>query len=201
MQKLTLFVDLGGFVPRKINESGIIAGSCPDARACVWSRGAVRAIDGPNSFASGINNRGDVVGGRFDENGPLNAFIVDRKGRLTDLGSAGVADDINDKGVISGWERGIDSSAAASVEGVLLSLGGEPSTTSGVNASGWVLVNGEGFASVRNPLKRVRVSLAPEGAADAVDINDHGDIVGVADGGDGMPHIVIWRLRGANPPR
>jgi uncharacterized membrane protein len=189
------FITLGRFAPAAINNSGEIAGNCPDpVRACVWRRGVVRPIAGPNTFASGINDKGDVAGGSFDpEEGPLNAFVISRRGKITDLGP-GVADDINNRGDVSGWESGIDSSAAMWVKGLLVPLGGEPSSTAAINASGWVLVNGEGFASAINRRRRRGVALAPEGAAEAIDINDRGEIVGLADVGSGVAHIVIWRL-------
>jgi hypothetical protein len=193
------FLDLGRFIPAAINERGDIAGFCVDAlRACVWRRGALRPIAAPLSFAFGINDRGDVVGGSFDADGaPLDAFIVRGNGRVVNLGT-GRPDDINNHGVVSGWMPGIENSSAAMwVDGVFMLLAGEPSITSGVNASGWVLVNREGFASARNARTGAVIELAPQGAAEAADINDRGEIVGTADLGTGRSHIVIWRLRGA----
>jgi hypothetical protein len=119
--------------------SGEIAGSCTDTRhSCVWSRDVVRVVAGTGTYLSGINDTGDVVGGTFiEEEGPLNAFIISRRGMLTDLGP-------------------------------------------GVNAR-----------------TRAGVSLAPEGAALAADINDRGEIVGLTHDEEGNSQIVIWRLHGS----
>ena len=68
------------------------------------------------------------------------------------------------------------------------------SAPDGVNASGWVLVNREGFASARNTRARRGIALAPEGGALATAINNRGDIVGLADDGSGNVQVVMWRL-------
>jgi uncharacterized membrane protein len=189
------FRDLGSLIPVAINNRGEIAGSCGKTRpACVWYRGVIRVVGGPNTYVSAINDRGDVVGGTFDLDGPLDALLINRKGTVVNLGP-GVADDVNNARIVSGWESGIDSSAAAWVNGTLVSLGNEPSSTSAVNASGWVLISSEGFGFVRNVRTGASASLMPE-SADPVDINDRGEIVGVAHDEEGNSRMVIWRLHG-----
>ena len=189
------FRDLGSLIPVAINNRGEIAGSCRETRRpCVWYRGATRVVGGPIMYVSAINDRGDVVGGTFDLEGPLDALMISRKGTVVNLGP-GVAIDVNNARIVAGWESGIDSSAAAWVNGTLVSLGNEPSSTMAVNASGWVLISSEGFASARNVRTGASASLMPD-SADAVDINDRGEIVGVAFDEEGNSRMVIWRLHG-----
>ena len=106
------FTDLGDFLPRAINDHGVIAGDCEFRYPCTGPAGAIRRLpivsDGENmrGWASGINKRGEVVGAVFVPDEGYRAALWTRRGALVRLGGASgdtaYARDINDRGEIVG---------------------------------------------------------------------------------------------------
>ncbi len=104
-------VVLGGTEGNAINNSGEVAGSF--AGATVWTKDGVRlsAPTNDSSVAEGINDRGDVVGVRWDSvrGAPVQAFFWSRSSeRLIDLAPGlpfSQALDINDQNEVVGTVR------------------------------------------------------------------------------------------------
>ena len=204
--------DLGSFFPTAINNRREMAGSCGDTgQACVMRKGVITRLASDALFADGlsINARGDVVGYSSDDIdwGPWRALLWPRQGGVIDLGE-GYAYDINDRGTIAGRRFFITFDENGDPVGhsfarVWTKTGPiEPRTgnlAAAINAQGWVLVNTwGGNAYVWDPRTRARVTLTSSlgHATYAIDINDRGHIVGLAEtGGQGPDHVVIWRLR------
>lgn len=118
--------DLGGFggsfgtVAADVNDAGLVVGhsstSLPNnpSRAFIWKQGRMTdlgTLDGPESFARGINNLGQMVGystylpDTGKPNQPVHAFLW-QDWLMYDLGAQGgtnsQANDINDSGLIVG---------------------------------------------------------------------------------------------------
>ena len=204
--------DLGSFFPNAINNRREMAGSCGDTgQACVMRKGVITQLASDAFFADGlrINARGDVVGYSSDDIdfGPWRALLWPRQGGVIDLGE-GFAYDINDRGTIAGrrffltFDENGDPVGHSFARVWTKSGAIEPQTGNlavAINAQGWVLVNTwGGNAYAWNPRTRARVILNSSfgRATSAIDINDGGDIVGLAETGGGSPdHVVIWRLR------
>jgi probable HAF family extracellular repeat protein len=117
-------VDLGGLggaysSARDINSQGQIVGECETTsgvytvyHACIWQHGAWTDLLVPSasSYASAINDRGEVAGAFVTETG-WHAFLW-RDGGAVDLGVLGGAQDassgaaINNRGQVVGWATG-----------------------------------------------------------------------------------------------
>ena len=156
------------------------------------------------SFARGVNNPGDIVGGYFDDDGNEHGFLL-RKNVLTVIdvpfaGSLGTQlNGINDSGVMVGaW---VDS--AFTVHGFIYQNGafthypGALDTDPfGINSQGHVAGNwdtdqstvGHGFVFTHGQMFSIDVpDAAPDGTA-ANGINDRGQIVGGYVDLQGNPH-------------
>lgn len=204
--------DLGSFIPTAINDRGDMVGSCPTG-ACVMRDGAITRLisnNEMNTWATAINAKGDVVG-IFEEDldwGPWRALFWPRNGGVIDLGAA-IANDINDRRTIVGrsqepiteGEEGVPSIARVWTQDGAADLIGNDAIS--VNAREWVLVNAYGqYASVWNFRTKARVILNSSYGRSTIglDMNDRGDVVGLADSGAhteyGFPieHVVIWRV-------
>ncbi|GHJ47483.1 hypothetical protein Cs7R123_48250 [Catellatospora sp. TT07R-123] len=116
-------VDLGllpgttGSIAADINEAGVVVGnsSTPNgpgqySRAFRWENGVMQdlgSLGGQKSFASGINNKGWIVGGStLAGEGVYHAFLWKPGQGMVDIGPLGthsIADDINDSGVVTGY--------------------------------------------------------------------------------------------------
>lgn len=89
-----------------INEPGTAVGSNLDGHACVWEKGEEVELDGGWSSASGINNRGQIVGWSATTG---HGFLW-TKGVAADLGTLGgghsYAADINNRSQVVGSSGG-----------------------------------------------------------------------------------------------
>jgi uncharacterized membrane protein len=207
--------DLGSFLPTAINNRREMAGHCGETgTACVMRGTTVTPLPSTALSSNGlsINARGDVVGYSTEDIdwGPWKALLWPRQGGVIDLGdgSEGFAYDINDRGTIAG--RRIVQSVDENGEAVSDNFAriwtkngaiepGAGNLAVAINAQGWVVVNTwGGHAYVWNPRTGTRVTLKSSlrHATYAIDINDRGDVVGLAEtGGRGPDHVVVWRIR------
>lgn len=203
--------DLGSFIPLAINDRGDMAGVCPTG-ACVRRDGAVTPLVSNYEFqtrATGINARGDVVG-EFEadfEWGPWIGLFWPREGGFIELG-AGNPIDINKRGTIVGRlsegqpEEEFEHSARIwTADGEISPPEADEAVS--VNERGLVLLNIWGQHGLAwNPSTDARIILnsSLNGTTYAIDMNDRGEIVGLADSGAqdehglAIQHVVIWRL-------
>lgn len=99
------------FVPREINDNGVVAGDMNiqgAPHAAVYENGQIRllpALPGfPISIARGINNRNEVVGGTWPEDYTLEKPVLYSGGHVYDLHANGAeAEAINNVGTIAGF--------------------------------------------------------------------------------------------------
>ncbi len=180
------------------------------ARAPLVSIQDLGTLGGVVSHAKAVNRQGHVVGTSRDRLGRSRAFLWKEGVGIADVGaSIGVsssANDINERNEIAG---GADTGFGAfhaylCSEGMtfdLGTLGGDESEALAVNQLGQVV----GHSRTRaGPAKHAffvpeagRVldlgSLGGEGAMSiAHDVNDRGDVVGLAETGAGHPHAFLW---------
>lgn len=216
-RRLIEAVDLGTFGgvqtgPTAINNRGDMAGNCDTGQACVMRSGVVTRLASSGAFSSdgfSINARGDVVGYSSDDIdwGPWRALLWPRQGGVIDLGE-GFAYDINDRGTIAGRRLVLSfdengEPVAQSFARVWTETGaiepGAGNLAVAISAQGWVLVNTwGGNAYAWNPRTRARLTLNSSvgHATYAIDINERGDVVGLAEtGGRGPDHVVVSRIR------
>jgi probable HAF family extracellular repeat protein len=210
-----------------INDRGQIVGTYSEdtpivndsARPCAYvldrfGRGKFTRIDFPGASltaASGINNRGQVVGGYLDAEGRPHGFLWD-KGRFTTIDGPGAvatqATDINDRGEMVGFfgDDPNDPTAATGARGFLLSRGDfttfdapgvaftQPSS---INNRGQIV--GSTFSDPNGTeLHGFLLAKGPAGPFTPIDfpgapntvafgINDRGQIVGVYENPDAAP--------------
>lgn len=173
-----------------INDSGAVAGNSSVAsgnfRAFVWTPQSgmigLGTLGGLNSYATGINNDGEVIGYASLSNGYEHAFSS-LAGVLTDLGTLGgnsFAYGINDSGVIVGYSwpvNGDHPHAFVYLNGVMIDLnalvpegsGWQLLEAYGINSAGQIvgegLLNGQSHAFVLNPIPGPVLAPAVFGAA------------------------------------
>jgi probable HAF family extracellular repeat protein len=183
-----------------INDSGLIVGAIAE-RPVLWDGDSVTDLGAPNGTAAlGINNSGVISGGR-----PLGGPIAPvgflwQNGTLTDLGPQGVCvgTAINDEGVTAGIIQfpiggKISYHAMTYQNGVVSDLGAIPggiaSIATGINDLGQVIgvgdMNGASpFIWQAGQMTELQ-SLLPQDSpwllfGGVSDINNHGQIVGIA---------------------
>ena len=202
------FSDLGAIIgatnsgAEDINDSGDVVGTA-DSGAYWYSKGQLHYLDANNeygSYASGINNRGDIVGGIEMSDGSRHAFIYTAAdSQLTDIetlgGPSSDATDVNDNGVFVGTSD-LDNvgNAAAFMwkHGTMVplqSLGGNGVSANAINNNGVIV----GFSADGTNKARAAIwdstglitdlnTLLPPGSGwvlqFANDINDWGQITG-----------------------
>ena len=201
--------------PVALNDHGLIVGeitvddpSHPSTngndccwRAVKWEHGRLAQLDmlsGPQSQATAVNERGQIVGWSETRRGSVHALLW-QNGRTIDLGP-GVAVDISENGIVVGvngdrgfvWERGITTEL--------------PFNPKAVNERGEVV----GFVTVNAPRawpgdykarpyywRSGRTRLLPTlpgfGSTSAEAINARGEIAGVTMTKIGDQHLVLWR--------
>ncbi len=201
------------------SENGVIdpINGYPEIRAVWWKDG--RIIDlgtlpgGNESFAGGVNNRGQIAGASFDAANNVRAFLWTKDQGLQDLGTLGaccaIAGTINERGQISGesglcdtcnqdaflWEDGHMQRIAG--------FGGPITFHDDLNNRGQVVGQSDlpGGANAHAFLwdkKNGVTDLGTLGGSGSVArwINDAGDVVGGASTpSDQAFHATVWRHR------
>jgi probable HAF family extracellular repeat protein len=201
-----------------INEAGEVVGTNDnDDHAFVWSKGTLAdlaALPGiQGTMATGINNRGQVVGISPTSGGaPVfpHAVIWDR-GKVTDLGtlpdavySYSAAQDLNARGQVVGWSSSpIDfgnDHAVVWENGKIRDLGAPPRGASyafGINdlgnIVGWTQAyDANSRAALWAKVARIDLGVLPDADYSyANKINNRGQIVG-GSGGSNWEHAVLW---------
>lgn len=174
-----------------INNRGDVVGYSSVAsgalHAVLWHDGTITDLGvlpgGDNSYASAINDRGEVVGWSATalDNGNLHAFRW-RAGAMSDLGTDGVfsvAYDINDRGQVVGF----GSTPVLWHRGVTRNLGNQAGWASAINDRGQVVGNTEpdrAFVWQRGRFTQIAKSPGamfnqPHG------LNNRGQVVGITD--------------------
>lgn len=188
-----------------INDHGQIVGTSQvpngDNHAFRWQRGVMTDLGGIS--ASGINERGDIVGTAVPFN---NRPVLWRGGQMTTLpmpaGAVfGGAGDINERGqVLMGWYDGAHSHGGLVDGGTVTDLGVPPGradffaahlndrgdVTGSDLSNDPVIWRGGQFVRLPKP--------APTFSARALDLDNHGHVVGSADTGPVEQHAVMWSV-------
>jgi probable HAF family extracellular repeat protein len=209
--RLGAMIDLGGLGPADesgaasdVNIHGDVVGvsGLGDyvSHAFLWRRGVMidlGTLGGERSHATAINDHGQVVGWSDTAGGALRPFLWQR-GRMTDLGPEGTALDINERGhVVGDLYFGDGSRPYLWRRNKVTDLGSLPGRMEqtrpvAVNNRDWVV----GYDDYRAFLWRAGTmrALPTLGGfvAQAVSVNDRGQIVGSARDHQGMNRQVIW---------
>ena len=173
---------------------GISAASIPTMARADWSITGLGTLGGSQSFATAINDSGQVVGEADTASGDSHAFITGPNGAgMTDLGTLGGKDSqafaINDSGQVvgySGTAHGYDHAFITGLDGTgmtdLGTLGGTYSEAIAINDSGQVVgsastASGYQHAFITGP-NGTGMTILGEFTSDAFDINDSGEVVG-----------------------
>jgi probable HAF family extracellular repeat protein len=183
--------------------------------AFVWKQGAMTdlgTLGGPSSNATGINNRGEIVGYSQLANGETHAALW-RDGKIQDLGGlpGGVASPgtgvlsealaINNRGAIVGWGRAaIGSSAFVWRNGSftkLEGLGGSNSRATSISLRGEIAgdsATGQGSTHAVQWRNGTVHDLGTLGgaASSATGINRRGVVVGRSTTAAGETHATLW---------
>jgi len=202
--------NLGSFLPFSINARSDMAGVCEPPsglrQACLMRDGVVSVIPDADE-ARGINRAGTVVGTYGDNR----AFRLSPNWRFTDIGRA-VAEDINNHGVIGGhrWMeipgRGERAVVTAWTRRGVRSPG-DVGLGLAISDHGWMISiawrvgddgGEESYCFAWNSTTNARVTLTSRTGGFVLPeaINDHGLIVGTADG-----RPIVWRLRAKSGSR
>ena len=120
--------DLGAASPVAINSRGQVVLNA-GGRVLVWENGVVTPVNSPgnsHSLATGINERGQIVGWSQSGSGPLHAVLWEQGG-MTDLGALADAEQssalaISNSGRVTGWSR----SASGELRALVWSKSGSP---------------------------------------------------------------------------
>lgn len=201
----------GGIFASMVNNRGEIGGwayagaTVPNHHAFIWDSGSLTDLGVPaggyETTPYGMNNRGTVAG----ESGGYIAFY--RDGAWTQLDLRGVANDVNDDGMIVGtYVNNVGTHAFLLKDGVFVdmgTLGGSYSTAFAVNSKG--AATGYSYDHLfhlhpfiyQNGAMRDLGTLGGNNAY-AYDINSHGVVVGTSE--DGFGHTVAMIYDGIMRP-
>lgn len=167
--------------------------------AFIWQNGTMVDLDplALDSTAVAINNRGQVVGTRYAP-GESRAFVW-QNGAMTDLGT-GTAADINDRGQIIGQNQFGGSGATMWFRGQPHDLGAPPGFDDwrpvAINEWGWVVGNAGNGDDGRAFLWKYGTFVElgrPDAWAMAIDINNHGQILGLGQTAAGVSRAFLWQ--------
>lgn len=191
-----------------LNEDGVVVGVSQIrdgrytfGRAVLWSGGSITdlgVLPGyPDSSATDVNNRGQVVGYAEDPlAGPTYRAFLWKRGTMTDLGFSFAAA-INNQGVVAGWDEGPSGKPQAVIwrNGVVTPIvvdGATESSATAINERGQVLVEAFTATGEHNLLweKGKLTEVGTNGGATG--INDRGQVVGYGFGADLHDHGFLW---------
>lgn len=193
--------------PYNLNNSGQVVGYArPTTQDGRFTRAFVSAANGQfpqtigpfdNSYASAINNAGQVVGYNNDATGIRHAFLIDALGRSTQIGPASstvsyAAQDINGSGQVVGDINDNHGAIHAFVTGTngqgfteLGTLGGNTVSARGINDLGQIAgyattISGATHAFITDPQSNALIDLGGMGGLNsyAWAVNNHGQAVG-----------------------
>jgi probable HAF family extracellular repeat protein len=170
----------------------------------------IGTLGGEQSLASGVNNRGDVVGSSFTAGNLASHTFVYRKGVLRDLhpfvdSGFGGSGGINNSGQIAGWLTTAPGAAVAAFYGangitVMGSLGGFWAVAEAVNnvgqLAGWSYLPGNANTHAFLYSDGVMTDIGLLGHASfASGLNDFGVVVGgfIDDRGASTQHAFVYR--------
>ncbi|MGH9629265.1 MAG: PEP-CTERM sorting domain-containing protein [Bryobacteraceae bacterium] len=197
-----------------INTAGQIAGTSyaeGNAEATVWSGGyasGLGTLGGQESYATGINDAGAVVGGAHLENGEMRAFRYS-DGSMLSLGVLGAgiwsaAYGINNQGQVTGYSMDAHGRSTAFLWDVntgmrsLGTLGGTSSHGMGISSSGMVVgastsYSGFHHAFLHNGSNMMDLGTLGGLCSFAYGINSAGDVVGYSQvAGSTESHAFLW---------
>lgn len=172
-------------------------------RAAVWENGASQILDIWNSYATGINERGDIVGS--GRNGDRTSAFLHAGGVTTflDIGIAAAAYDVNNNGQVAGYAEQPSGMFRAFLwtpnHGAesLGTLGGRHSYAQAVNDAGAVVGASTNHAGYLNAFLYLNgmVNLGTLGGTTsaAYDINSAGQVVGYSTDQAGRMRAFLWR--------
>jgi probable HAF family extracellular repeat protein len=205
--------NLGDMYAMAINNAGQIVGRINSAdgltRAVLWEKGSVKVLEdfGLGSVAKGINNAGQIVGyADVASNNPSRYAVLWENNSFRNLGP-GDANAINDAGIVVGsYSTRLGAFPAVWVNGVYSMYGSNLGIAKAINTTGTIA--GDVKTWVNNGVYRgdyTQASIFVPGYApgsigtlggagsSASDINDAGQIIGMADtAGAGPSHPFIW---------
>jgi len=199
------FVDLGSFLPNAINDRGQIAGTCVEELSqnfqfwpCFWEDGSTTELGdgGRSGGASGINERGEVVG-----QVGLSAFVWSPRTGIVRLPtelpgqSVGYAVVINNHGLIAGFRSpGVARELALwTRDGDLEALPINEAAPQSINDRGWIVGWYITSAMVKHAfLLTDAKEFIDLGPSFAWSINKSGDILGSTR--DGEHRVLIWQV-------
>ena len=146
-------------------------------------------LGGQSSFATGINNRGTVVGRAQTPDGVYHGFAW-RHGKMTDLGQFNPMR-INDRGQIVGTRDDVDGTFLWS-RGRLVPLGNSISYPIGINERGQILGQQTGANGLSRPViwSKGKVRVLPLDTASG--INNRGQVSGGRLVDAGGFHASLW---------
>lgn len=202
-----------------INDTGLVVGEAyfqkePNTRhAFVGDANSLADLAGVESWATSINNLGQVAGSSYGQGGER-AFVCDANGKMTDLGTLpggreSWAYGINNLGQVAGastWPGGGEHAFVGDAKGLtdLGTLGGPDSVARGINDTGQVVgwsstCSGGGthaFFKDAND-KMTNLGTLPGGSESwAYDINKVGQVVGSSTWSGGGKHAFVGDANG-----
>lgn len=215
-------VDGGWGMATDVNRYGDVVGQSDRdgvRHAVRWQRGKITdlgTLGGTSAFATAVNDRGAIVGGRTMPDGVLRAFIW-RDGRVTDVGVPGGGDvvvtDVNNHDQVVGFAMPTDRPAFAFLwqRGKVTVLptsryGGQARALNDRGMAVGKVFGAEGGLAVRwwRGGSALLGTLPGGDASGARDINDRGMILGAGNVGSHSldDHVFLWHrgiLRDLHP--